>query len=211
MSSYLNRIFASVTALAIAVTAGPLFAAAPASAVVASAPAGSVGDSTTVEFAAGTRDANALLTTTEDGELTLSPPPNSFSAGSIPSGWITHPWTQGAGVKVANGALVIEGSDVASTSTFSPGAVLEFDATFRTDQQLQHAGFAQDGFNTLANAMFSTNEGGLNISAGGTYVAISPSYLDAQHHYKIAWGLTAFTFSIDNVVVGTLPWESTLR
>lgn len=192
-----------LAAFAVTATMAPLAHATSAWAA-GETPAGGLRDTTTAEFTAGTL-ASTVVAGIGDGAVTVPTAPNTFSGATLPSGWTVTPWHAGGAVTPGGGVASVEGAIMQSTVTYSKGVTLEFDATF-VDEGWQGAGFTAAGTSTSENAMFSIDAGSFWISAGTTRTPISSSYLGAQHHYKITWGTTGFTFAIDNTTVGTLPW-----
>jgi hypothetical protein len=140
----------------------------------------------------------------EPGSVRLLPTGLSANFDTLPAGWTATP-----GATVAGGSLTIDAARAESNTTFTPGQVLEFRASFGADR-FQHVGFVAD-FDTGPWAVVSTGSGGGALFArtlgpgGDTGDQIDPAGFDPTepHVYRIAWTSTGVHFSVE----GT-PWET---
>ena len=132
---------------------------------------------------------------------------STFEGTSLPAGWTSTPWTDGSTASVANGVLTAESVGVSSVAKFASGSTLEFDANFSSGVY-ENAGFGAH-FTNSDLAVFSTQDGGFWIYTNGSRTSLPTSYLGSMHHYKIAWGAGAFTYSIDGIQVGIMAWTTT--
>ena len=137
--------------------------------------------------------------------MTLVPPGYDveFAGTSLPSDWMATTLNQ---VAVSGGQLVVNGTMAGTQALYAPGRSLEFAATFSGDP-FQHAGFAVD--NTVAPwAIFSTASGGqlfARTNSGATSIdtPLGASWLGAAHLFRIDWGVSTVSYSIDGSVVAT--------
>ena len=193
--------------------------AAPASFTTpAPAPTTCAHDQVAADFSAGTL-ANAIVTTSADGEVTLAPGLDvDFSGNALPAGWASFTWPYGAGngtSTVSGGQLIVDGAR-ANPEPFAagPGSSLEFVATFTGDQS-QHVGFGagnnvppNEVYNTLPFAIFSTGGGGpvqarTWTGSGTSDYAIPLNLLNAPHRYRIDWGASSVSYYVDGALVHT--------
>ena len=130
-----------------------------------------------------------------------------FGTPRLPDDWFTIPWSAGGGVSFASGNLVVDGARAGTSSLYSPGQRLEFEANFSGDPW-QHIGFGTD-YNAGPWIIFSTFQGGqlyarTNDGSGELIdTPLSSSWLGAVHRYRIEWDSAAIVFSIDGTVVAT--------
>jgi hypothetical protein len=191
----------------------PASPAAPSSFTTALA---SVTDATTADFTAGTVGTGAYVSQSDDGEVMAKPAAGSeFGGTTLPSGWSSTTLQTGGSSKVANGSLSVDGAYARTSSTFGPGRSLEFSGTFTTDAN-QSVGLGSD-LSAAPWAEFSTRTGGSlwasTRSATGTQTntQIDPSVfgedsvLGSAHRFRIDWGASTITYSVDGVVVATHP------
>ncbi|HEY7627332.1 MAG TPA: Ig-like domain-containing protein, partial [Ilumatobacteraceae bacterium] len=173
-----------------------------------------VDDKITGEFGAGTT-ASTYVSDTAGGEVILSPAiATEFSGSSLPSGWSARPtpWQAApATVAVGGGSLTVDGTMVATTSTFGPGRSLEFVATFQA-QAGQHVGFVKDLEFNSPWAIISTGASGNGVYArtfdNQPGVSLGAGLLGSAHLYRIGWTATGFAFSVDGAVVTTIPFTT---
>ncbi len=162
---------------------------------------------------------NTYLTIKTDGEVTLKP-----SAGTeftnLPSAteWANFAWTGGGSSTVSDGVLSVDGqrfNNEPEGATFSPGAVLEFVATFGA-ASYQHIGFAGGtdviGSGGIYNgespwAMFSTGSGTSTLktrtfSGSSSNDVDLGAFLGTPHLYRIEWLANGtFNYYIDGSLV----------
>jgi hypothetical protein len=168
-------------------------------------------DTTVADFTAGTPDANTSIVSqvspANNGGVSLAPAAGSeFTGTALPSGWTSTVWNTGGAATVSGGLLSVDGVRAYTTATFSAGRSLEFMATFSSDA-FQHIGFGVD-FNAGPWAIFSTSSGGgLNVRTNnGTSelsTAISSSFLNSPHLFRIDWNSANVVYSVDGTVVAT--------
>ncbi len=177
-------------------------------------------DQLTTDFAAGTVT-NTYINTNPDGEVTLKPTATSeFTTTPPTTEWNSFPWGSGGSSTVSNGAINVDGarynSDIATS--FSPGAILEFKATFNA-AAFQHIGFGggtdANGTGGIYNgenawAMFSTGNTStvlkvrtFNGSGSSADFDLPGSYLGSAHIYKIVWNSASVDYYIDGILVRT--------
>ncbi len=98
-------------------------------------PPGSLVDSRTDEFAAGTHSNTRAGQTLDglDGEVQLNPAlADDFESGSLSSMWTSSPFNPGGKVSLADGAASADDAIANTTQLFDPPRVMEFSATFRS-------------------------------------------------------------------------------
>ena len=161
-------------------------------------------DSTASDFAAGTSAG-----TVAGVDVSLAPAiDEAFSGTLLPPGWTETQWT-GGDAEVEAGSLVVDGAYAGPAALFSPGATLEFSATFG-GEPYQHVGFATD-FDQEPWAIFSTG-----APPGGTLKArthLGSSHTDtelgiaagAPHVFRIVWSATQVQYFVDGGIVATHP------
>jgi hypothetical protein len=164
-----------------------------------------VGDTTAVDFAAGS-GTGTYVSQTGDGELTLSPVVAAeFTGSALPADWTSTPWNAGGAAVVGGGTLAVDGSLVATNALYGPGRSLEFVATF-SGAAFQHAGFLVD-LTAAPWAIFSTGPGGILLARtnGGTMIdtTLSSSLLGTQHRYRIDWSPAGIAYFVDGTLVAT--------
>ena len=129
---------------------------------------------------------------------------DEFMGTALPAGWSYGLWG-GSPPAVGGGHLLVNGSIAGTTTTYNPGVVLEFVATFTADTY-QHAGFVESLVFNGPWAMFSTMDTttSLYARAGATDTPITGNYLGTPHLYRIEWDTSEVRFYIDNSWVATL-------
>jgi hypothetical protein len=144
----------SLTARAAAALAA--LAIAPAA---ASAAPGTATDDTVAEFMAGT---NAGTEVVDPGtvQLVRNGAREDFEGTTLPTGWSSFTWDPAGTAAVSGGRLTVDGAGARIDATSTTPQVLEFQATFGTDD-FQHVGFAAgsgsgEDFKGQPWAMFST-------------------------------------------------------
>ncbi len=174
-------------------------------------------DTTVADFNAGTPGWSSAVTDTGNGEVILFPCAwADFDGTSLPVGdWTAEAWNDGGTATVANGSVVVDGSQVGSTTSWASGHLLDFTATFTADPY-EHVGFATEAFNGPW-ALFSTGITGtalqvrtLDSDGGSSYDETIPGdWLGSAHHYSILWNADQVTFFVDGQQVAqhnvTLP------
>jgi hypothetical protein len=179
-------------------------------------------DETAADFAAGTLT-GSYISLFEDGVILPPTAGNEFTILPSTGEWASFPWTGGTST-VSGGMVSVDGARYNSEPealTFSPGATLEFMATFGASG-FQHVGFGGGTdatgsggiYNGESNwAMFSTHNTTTTVKARTYNGAInsditfsgSGSLIGSPHLYRIVWGLTAIEFFVDDVLVHTEP------
>lgn len=178
-------------------------------------------DSTLSDFGQGTFDAACYLANTAGGELMLGPTVGAeFNGTELPTGWSQHIWTGSAPV-VADGLLTVNGAMAYTDTSFGPGRVLEFRATFGS-QPFQHVGFGGTvvgtpyvPFNGAPWIMFSTSNDGAQVYArvlpagsgdyntGNDKIPVG-DYRGSPHTYRIEWQANSITFYVDGELRATV-------
>jgi hypothetical protein len=143
-----------------------------------------------------------------DGEVIVSPTiGTNFSGTVLPLNWFT---TGSGTVTVADGLLTVDQDRTGPLPPrFSPGRVLEFVATFTqtTDQHIGFGQFFQDITETWA--IFSTRADGAqlwartNDGASETVTPLGTGYFSQPHLYRVEWGTSSITYTIDGLGVAT--------
>ena len=162
-------------------------------------------DTSTLDFTAGSPDANTYISETGDGEVILAPTISAeFSGAALPAGWSSVAWSSGGSAAVSSGSVTVDGP-VNTDATFAAGRSLEFVATFGS-ASFEHAGFGND-LNAAPWAIFSTGNttGTLfaRTNTGGAAIdtAIPGNYVGSPHLFRIDWTASAVTYWIDGVQV----------
>ncbi|MCB9316491.1 MAG: DUF4082 domain-containing protein [Lewinellaceae bacterium] len=175
-------------------------------------------DGSAADFAQGSF-AGTYLSLIDDGVILKPTAASEFSAMPPTNEWASFPWTGGTST-VSGGILTVDGARFNSepaTPGFSPGATLEFVATFGADA-FQAIGFGggsdATGSGGIFNgendwAMFST----FNVSgqlyartkngASEVNISLGASYIGASHRYRIEWNTNDIAFYIDGTLVHT--------
>jgi hypothetical protein len=149
--------------------------------------------------------------TTDVGTIDLSGASGSsmfddeFNGTALSSLWQAASWQGGGNATEGGGMLSIDGFDVTSNGTFGPGNSMEFVATFNADA-FQNVGFATGAaFNTPWVTIGTGSGGGVFArSSGSSDVSLGTGLLGGSHRYRIDWGASGFTFSVDGVQVTTV-------
>lgn len=181
------------------------------------------------DFAQGTFS-STYLSLDDDGVILKPTAAAEFSVLPPTGEWQSFAWTGGTST-VSGGVLTVDGARFNSQpvgTTFSPGATLEFVATFGA-ANFQHVGFGggtdATGSGGIYNgesdlAMFSTfNTGGAQLYArtksgpSEVNILIPGSYIGTSHRYRIEWNAGTVLFYIDGALVHTetVSIASTMR
>jgi MYXO-CTERM domain-containing protein len=166
-------------------------------------------DTTASDFAAGTPDAGALVSSAGGGELVLAPSEGSdFDAASLPAGWSATAWAGGGSAQLAGGALSVDGARAGTDAAFGPGRSLEFVASFAATP-FQHAGLGVS-YEGAPWAMFSTGGAGTQLLArshDGATATDTPlgALLGAPHRFRIDWSASRVDFFVDGALVASHP------
>ena len=172
-------------------------------------PTASASDTSLAHFTAGTPGVGTYVGNSSGGEVVLAPLLGAeFEGAGVPSGWTTGSWTGGS-TGFSNGAAVLDGSWLRTSTTVGSGRAIEFAATFG-GAAFQNAGFAVTLSGTGESwAMFGTNDttGVLQArtrNAGGAVVdvALGSQYVGSEHVFRIEWD-SAVRFYIDGSLVHT--------
>ena len=130
-----------------------------------------------------------------------------LSGSTLPAGWSSNAWADGGSSTVANDVLTVDGARAGTDGLFSPGETLDFVATFSGDPW-QHIGFGTD-YTAAPWINFSTYAGGQlyarsHTGTGETIDSLLPgNWLGSPHRFRIDWGATNATFSIDGAIVAS--------
>ena len=173
-----------------------------------------VTDTTVADFGAGTTGGSTYVADTSGGEVILAPTVGAeFGGTSLPGGWSVKPvpWQTGGTATVGGGSLSVDAQMAATTATFGPGHSLDFVATF-SGQPFQHVGFVANLDFDSPWAIVSTGSAGSGVLArtsdNPTGVSLGTGLLGSAHRYRIDWTATGFAFSVDGVLVTTLPFAT---
>jgi hypothetical protein len=168
-------------------------------------------DTTVADFSTGTPGANTSIISQinplNNGAVSLTPTAGSeFTGTALPSGWTSTTWNTGGTATVSGGVLSVNGVRAYTTATYGVGRSVEFRATF-TGDSYQHVGFGVD-FNAQPWAIFSTSSGGglyvrTNNGASDLSTALSSSFLNSMHLFRIDWNSDNVVYSVDGTVVAT--------
>jgi len=187
---------------------------APATPITFTTPAGTLVDSRTAEFAAGTRSGTYAGDTERgpDGEVQLQPTVgDEFNGSAFASNWLTKPWRPGGTVLALNGMLVAD-SGVAHTVDVYPGPrTLEFSATFQPVND-QAVGLGGGDLSNFPYAIFTSGQPG---DPFGVYALTAANPDDQQqtalpgvslyvpHRFRIEWGPTLVRYYVDGALLAT--------
>jgi hypothetical protein len=160
------------------------------------------------DFTAGTVDAGAYISQTNNGEVILAPTLGSEFAGPTPDpNWSTSLMTGGAAT-FGNGGLTIDGASlVGGTSGFGPGSSIEFSAKF-SGAAGQNAGFTATGALAAPYAVFGTKAANTllarSVIAGTpTETPINGYSFNKTHKFRIDWNATTVVYWVDDKQVAT--------
>ena len=174
-------------------------------------PPGSLVDSRTLEFAAGTQSNTRPGQTLDglDGEVQLNPAfADDFESGSLSGAWTSRPFDTGGGISLAGGAASADDAVAHTTAFFDPPRVLEFSATFRSVND-QAIGLGND-LTGYPMAAFTTGNDGdpLQVYAssgawsGETHTTPIPGLrFGVPHRFRIEWRPSSVVFFADGVQV----------
>jgi hypothetical protein len=171
-------------------------------------------DRTAADFALGTTGAATTVAEAGDGEVILEAAvTEEFSGTVLPAGWLSGDWSGGT-TTVGGGALAVDGTHAYTTAAFGPGSVLEFVATFRSED-FQNVGFsAGSDFNAPWVVIGRGNAAGTGVYArddANTTVLLSGAVLGAPHRFRIDWRpYGAFHFYVDGALLDTTLYTRTL-
>jgi hypothetical protein len=167
-------------------------------------------DQDSAHFGAGTHSGTAAAIG-GDGEVILTPTVrDEFSGTGLSPDWYVQSWG-GPGCTVAAGKVTVNGARLSPTSlsTYGPGRVMEFVATFTGPGQ--HLGLAAGDnsaggmFNTATWAIFSTmtqssvlyaRVNTIDVSLGTNYPG-GTNYIGYPHDYWIEWRADSVVFLVD--------------
>jgi hypothetical protein len=171
----------------------------------------SLTDSTTADFAAGTRSGTYAGASgdAQDGEVQLSPTvAEEFDGPQIPAAWSVTPWTAGGTGSIVSSALTVDGARAGTTATYSSGRSLEFFATLG-GAPFRHVGFGVD-FNNVPWTIFSTGGGalptGLYARTAGSATAntaVPGVPATSPQRYRIDWTSTTVQYSVNRTQVAS--------
>jgi len=170
-------------------------------------------DVTFADFSLGVPDANTQAVVEGDGAVILKPGyVEDFSGPSLPSGWGSgsgSPWTGGS-YTFTGGQIVVDGSHVYSSASYSPGSSLEFVATFEAGAY-QNIGFSADA--AFASPWVVIGRGSLTdnnlyarsyINGTATDIILGSNLLGSAHNYRIKWNTDNFEFYVDGSLITTI-------
>ena len=176
-------------------------------------PPGTLVDSRTADFTAGTQGSTIAGATLDglDGEVQLAPElGDELDGTTLPAGWSTSMWQLGGNVSVFGGGLYADGGAAFTDAWYTAPRTLEFSATFRPVNN-QGVGFSRD-FSDYPFAAFSTGNGG---QAFGIYAqsGSDPAHsaetflpnvaLNVPHRFRIVWRPGAVEYYVDGTAVAT--------
>jgi hypothetical protein len=185
---------------------------------------GYITDTTVADFNAGIPGTCVVDESIGDGALRLPLVlDEDFSGTSLPSEWLSTPWTGGTST-VSGGTVTVDGARLTPVSLtgWSPTAqvpvVMEFVATFNA-AQYQNAGLGA-GDNTISSTgMYATGDEpwamfGTAGTADTLYTRLNPggdvaipnsaNYIGSSHRYRIEWRADNMVeFFIDGASVGS--------
>lgn len=163
-------------------------------------------DKTVADFLLGTTDANTALSLEDDGEVILKPVlSEEFTGPALAPGWGSYIYTGGTSPSISDGNVVLNGSRIFSASTFGPGSVLEFEATF-TLNNFQFMGFAisnEIGSTYVFIGRAAQGDDGLYMRRPSGDVLLATGLLGTPHRYKIKWNAGNFEFYVDDAITPT--------
>jgi hypothetical protein len=188
----------------------PAPASAPASFTT---PPGTLVDSRTSEFAAGTASGVHVGATLAgaDGEIQLQAAVREeFEQSLLPLDWDATAWKAGGSVTVAGGALVADAARAVTTQLFDAPQTMEFTATFQPLNN-QGVGFSRD-LSDYPMAAFHTGVSGNAFqlyASSGTSPATDRTTplpgvrLSVPHRFRIMWGPSSIAYYVDGGLVAT--------
>lgn len=113
--------------------------------------------------------------------------------------WASIPLTTGGNSSTAGGVLTVDQARTGESTAYGPGRTLEFDATF-SGAANQVAGWGRTLATGQQRANIETNSAGqLLANANGTTSVLSATIPTGQHHYKIDWTGTGYTFTVTDI------------
>ena len=186
-------------------------------------------DTLFTDFSGGT-PTDADIVDADGGEVIASALQGAeFGGSSPPAFWsIQEDWTGSGTAVVAAGVITVEQANFGTDAVYGPGRVLEFEATFASNEQNQHVGFGTT-FSSTPWAMFSTGSPSSGSCAtciqartwaGGAAAFVNEtidtgSLVDTPHRYRIEWTATDVTYYVDGVQVAqhveAVPTDMGLR
>ena len=105
----------------------------------------SFGDSTAVDFSAGTPVAGIFVGKTPDGYVSLAATVGAdFSGAGLPAGWFNTNYSASGGLAYSGGVTSVNGTRLGTNASYNSGRSLEFTATFSGGVDYQDIGFAAD-------------------------------------------------------------------
>ncbi len=186
---------------------------APATPVTFTTPPGTLVDSRTAEFAAGTRSGTYAGDTMlgPDGEVQLQPTVgNEFEGTLLGSDWMSKAWKPGGSVMLSGGSLFANGGVAHTIDHFAGPRMLEFSATFDAVND-QAIGLGGDTSN-YPYAVFSS---GVPGDPFGIYAISGASPGDEEqsarlnvslyepHRFRIEWTPSTIRYYVDGALVAT--------
>jgi len=162
------------------------------------------------DFNAGTLDAGAYISRTNNGEVILAPTIGAeFRGTSLPAGWSSTALAAGGTSTVGSNVVTVDGAALlgGNGSLYGPGRSIEFTASF-TGAAGQYAGFATAGNVTQPFAMFGTKASGTLlassfVSGTPTTTAIAGTMFSGAHKFRIDWNATTIVYWVDDKKVAT--------
>jgi hypothetical protein len=174
-------------------------------------PAGSIVDSRTSEFAAGTHDKTIAGDTLAgpDGEVQLRPVVNEdFNGTTLPSTWGTRVWELGGSAFVAGGALFSDKTAVFTNDFYSGPRVVEFVASFQAvnDQAVGLGGDVSDYPYAIFTSGMPGDPFGVYARSGAypgeeEQTALPGVSLYSPHRFRIEWTPSTVRYSVDGTEV----------
>ena len=162
------------------------------------------------DFSQGTLDANVVIASTLNGELSLRPNTveEQFSSNTIPVGWNAGTWNTGGATNYSGGIVTLNGTRIFSSASYKPGTSMEFSAKF-TLGNFENIGFAQNG--NFDPFWLVIGRGGIGSdpnlyvrSSEGVATSLGGNLLNAYHTYRIDWGSSSFMIYVDGVLTATV-------
>jgi hypothetical protein len=182
--------------------------------------AGSVVQTTTSDFSAGTVNGTTVTTAAGGAVQLASGFQDDFTGAALSSSWTTSAWQTGGGVTVANSVLSVTGAEVLSTQTFA-NIPVEGSINFAA-HPYQHFGLATDlaAFSGNYWAIFSTagttDTLFARVNVNGAAQDVSLGALPTGFHvYRVEPTPGAVNFYVDGVlkttIAGSFPSGTPLK
>ena len=169
-------------------------------------------------FNSGNPGSCSYISETTNGELSLLPTVGTeFNGTTLPAGWVDAPWTvyqPGGSSQVSGGVVSVDESLLATSTYYSSGHILDFEATLQPDVN-DHAGWVVDLATSANWAFFSLGAPGGTIIKAQTMLDGTPTETvtaftaGSPHHFRIVWTSTQVIYFIDDMATPVATHDAT--